>query len=303
MRKSLALMWHDVRAYATGDADVRAADWAADPWRYPTDWSALLPRVDEMFGPFDDAGLPLQPAGGRHHHNPSRIAGWALLLWNARPEGWRERFLAAARWFAEQPDGRFAYTFDAGPMRAPWLSCIGQGQGLSVLTRAAVATRDDAWLDAARRAVPVLGVPVAEGGLLDRLPDGSPFLEEYPGSYAHVLNGCLHALVGLDDLARAGDDAGVALRDAVLAATAANVGRWDAGGWSTYDLGMRGRAPNLATLNYHRVHAIFLRYLAGRHGLALLAAAAERWEAGAARPAARGRALLGKLRYRLAEGW
>jgi hypothetical protein len=305
MRKSLTLLWEDVRAYATGRAEVRRARWERDPWLYPTDWSALLPIVDAYFGPFDGDGVPLQPVGDARHYNPSRIAGYALLLWNegGAQDARRSRFLACADWFLRARDARFAYSFDAGGMRAPWLSCIAQGQAISVLVRAFRTTGDERYLEQAGRAVAALAQPVAEGGLLDRLADGGEFLEEYPGRYPHVLNGCLHALVGLDDLARARGEAPHALFGAVLATTARNVACWDVGGWSTYDLQPAGRSPNLATLNYHLLHCIFLRYLAERASAPALAAIASRWESTAARPARRLRALGGKVRYRIAEGW
>lgn len=306
MRKPLRLIWDDLRNYVTGNTVLRAADWRHDPWAYPTDWSGTLHRAGEFFGPFDSAGIPLQPASGGWHYNPTRIAGFALALWDARDRliEWRAPFLSCADWFAAVPEARYTYSFDAAGMMAPWISCIAQGQAMSVLARAFVLTEDGRYLEQADCAVTPLRVPVTSGGLLDRLPDGSPFFEEYPGCYPHVLNGCLHTLVGLWDLARARSEQPDPLFAQVLEAVARNVEAWDADGWSTYDLEPRGRARNLATLNYHLLHCILLRYLAdGAADDVRLKLMAERWESSAARIGARLRALQRKGWYRIAEGW
>lgn len=307
MRKAWSLILEDLGGYVTGRPLVGISDTLKDPWAYPTEWSRTLKRVDHYFGPFDPAGTPLWRVGEELHYNPSRIAGFALALWNVRDD-WasndgRRKFMACADWFASQDRARFEYRFDGAGLKAPWLSCIAQGQGISVLVRAWLLTGLDAYLDQASLATTWLLRPVSEGGLLDYLPDGSWFFEEYPGSYPHVLNGCLHALVGLDDLARVrplDPDASEAVSQ-VKGALSANLAAWDIGGWSTYDFAPGRRAANLNTVNYHAVHIALLAHVAGDSPL--LNGYADAWRGTLVNPGSRLIAMLRKIRYRIAESW
>lgn len=306
LRKAWSLILEDLGGYVTGKPLVGVSDTLKDPWAYPTEWSRTLERADHYFGPFDTAGTPLWRVGDELHYNPSRIAGYALALWNVR-DGWtdgdRSNFMACADWFAAQQDARFEYRFDGAGLKAPWLSCIAQGQGMSVLVRAWLLTKREAYLDQASLAAKWLLRPVSDGGLLDRLPDGSWFFEEYPGSYPHVLNGCLHALVGIDDLARArplDGPLGEAAAE-VMKALSANLDAWDIGGWSTYDFAPGSRTANLNTVNYHAVHVALLGHVAG--GDPVLTRYAETWRRTLASPRSRLVAMIRKIRYRLAESW
>jgi heparosan-N-sulfate-glucuronate 5-epimerase len=300
-------MLRDAVGTLGGRAPVTAAGAASGPWAYPTDWSALLADASVAFGPFDSAGVPLWLVRGRPEYTPSRIAGFALACWSAGDTDARraERWLGAARWFATQPDGQFWYPFDVGALKAPWLSCIGQGQGISVLCRAHLVFGGDEWLASAALAARPLLVPLESGGLLGRLPSGAPFFEEYPGHIPHVLNGCLHAWVGLDELTRLG----AAPRHApdVLASVAeglaASMQLWDVNGWSSYTPRRATRVPNVNTLNYHIVHSALLEYVASRSGHAALEAQAVRWRASSLHATTRLVALSRKIAFRVSEGW
>ena len=307
LRKAWRLILEDMSGYVTGRPLVGISDTMNDPWAYPTDWRRTLERADYYFGPFDRVGTPLWRVGEDLHYNPSRIAGYALAHWNVREE-WtegegRRDFLACADWFAVQNDARFEYRFDGAGLKAPWLSCIAQGQGISVLVRAWILTGLDAYLDQASLATKWLIRPVSDGGLLDRLPDGSWFFEEYPGSYPHVLNGCLHAIVGLEDLARVRrlDIAASEAVSEVRGALVANLKAWDINGWSTYDMAPDARSANLNTVNYHAAHVALLAHVAG--GDPTLALQAETWRKAMSNPGSRLFAMLRKIRYRLAESW
>ena len=307
MRKAWSLILEDLIGYVTGRPVVGISDTLKDPWAYPTEWSRTLKRADYYFGPFDPAGTPLWRVGEELHYNPSRIAGFALALWNVRDD-WalndgQRKFLACADWFARQDCARFEYRFDGAGLKAPWLSCIAQGQGISVLVRAWLLTGLDAYLNQASIATKWLHRPVSDGGLLDYLPDGSWFFEEYPGSYPHVLNGCLHALVGLDDLARVRtlDTTVSEAVSKVMEALEANLAAWDVSGWSTYDFAPDGRTANLNTVNYHAAHIALLAHIAGERPL--LDAYVETWRRTLSSPGSRLIALLRKMAYRLVESW
>lgn len=309
MRKAWSLILEDVRSFITGRAVVGISDTEADPWAYPTEWSRTLRRADYYFGPFDTSGTPQWLVGDVLHYNPSRIAGYALALWNVRDDwaagGGRRAFMACADWFAAQPEARFEYRFAGAGLEPPWLSCIAQGQGASVLVRAFLLTDQRTYLDRAIAATKWLIKPVADGGLLDSLPDGSLFFEEYPGSYPHVLNGCLHALVGLEDLDRVGSlpPEVKAIGMEVLEGVSANLSAWDVDGWSTYDFAPEVRRANLNTVNYHAAHIALLVDLAKRSGDPVMTVYAEKWRKSLSNPLQRMSALKRKIEYRLVEAW
>src|SRR5690606_7635213 len=98
---------------------------------------------------------------------------------------------------------------------APWGGAMAQGQAMSLLTRVASKFPDrPEYLRAARRATRPLTLAVRDGGMVNYL-HGRPFYEEYPTTTpSFTLNGLQHTLVGLWDLAEAGDGRARRLFDA-----------------------------------------------------------------------------------------
>ncbi|MGA0600150.1 D-glucuronyl C5-epimerase family protein [Caulobacter sp. KR2-114] len=309
-RKTLAGVVADMGSFLKGARQDYAADLAADPLAYPLAFDRLLEADPALFSPLDEDGVPVKgPPGAPGRYMPSRIAGYALAQWNLHRRGDGEaaaRFLPAAEWFAGQAGGDFMHDLPIEGMAVPWPSCLAQGEGVSVLVRAWRLTGEARFLDQARAALPMLQRPVACGGVASTLPDGSFFVEEYPGGrHRHVLNGALFAAVGLDDLVRLSDSAepvAESLRDRLLAALADNLGLWSSGDWSVYSVERAALgARNACTLHYQLVHVALLQHLATLSpGLAPLTA---RWSRGARRPATRLRALGMKVFYRAANGW
>jgi heparosan-N-sulfate-glucuronate 5-epimerase len=315
VRKEWRLLARDILFFIRGDADVAAADRTAHPWSYPADWSYQLDREAEYFAPKDSRGIPLRdfgpPLGARYL--PSRIAAYGLGHWNRWLREKRtdnaEEFRRAADWFLNaHRDGRYEHDFAVAGLPSGWISCIAQGEAVSVLTRAFRQTQDVAYVDAARNAVAWLVRSEASGGLRSSLPDGSPFLEEYPGSqYRHVLNGCLYAAVGISDLLQIDDCADAELAEFFVALTsgiARNLHNWDVGGWSAYDYALQpGVARNLNTMTYQLLQVALLDYLADVSGDERLRDTSTRWRESAHQLRGRVRALGGKLTYRLRARW
>jgi heparosan-N-sulfate-glucuronate 5-epimerase len=313
--KEWRLLARDVSFYVSGSADVSAADWHAEPWVYPTEWAYQLDRESEYFLPKDADGIPVRafrmPIGVQYL--PSRIAAYGIAHWNR----WLTRgsqsslaeFQRVARWLTTaHVDGKYEHAFPLAGMPAGWISCIAQGEALSLLARAYQHSRDGSYLQLADRVAGWLLLPVEQGGLRSRLPDGSPFLEEYPGTeYRHVLNGCLYAAVGIGDLLRSEPDARPELRaffSSLIGAIAGNIEAWDVDGWSTYDYAVQqGRPRNLNTMTYQIVQSVLLRYLADVSGDDRLRSVSTRWSDAADRLPKRIGALGGKLTYRLRARW
>jgi heparosan-N-sulfate-glucuronate 5-epimerase len=131
-------------------------------------------------------------------------------------------------------DSPFPHTFT---LRPPWTSGITQGQGASLLVRLYRETGEQAFAEAARRALAPLFIPQAEGGVRGEL-GGRPWPEEYPTTpQSHVLNGAIFALWGMRDVGLALGDAEAATGyERGLDSLAANLQRYDTGSWSLYSL-------------------------------------------------------------------
>lgn len=186
------------------------------------------------------------------------LGNWDTWLLGGKEQG-RERLLDAARWAAETIDARGGWECwrDLQRPTISYYSAMAQGEGLSVLARAASIDPAGPWLATARRACDFLLDSGNEG--LTRVFDGITALEEYPGeAFPSVLNGWIFALVGVVDLGIATGDAAIAAKAADLAdSLARSLPLYDTGYWSTYDIGR-----NIASPFYHDLHVAQLRALA-----------------------------------------
>lgn len=266
-------------------------------------------------GPFDARGIPLIDYRGRigRQYNPIAVAHYGLARFNRWCEGGddgdRTAWLAVSRWLVAnlQPNVHgvpvWFHHFD-WPYRqlleAPWYSGLAQGNGVSMLVRAATETGDDGFADAAHRAFQSLELPVSRGGVLVTDARGDVWIEEYlvdPPS--HILNGFIWALWGVYDYARWSRRPGAAeLWDACVRTLEARLADFDTGWWSLYEAPTTGR-PMPASLYYHRLHAVQLRVLHELTGSAAFAARAARFEAYACRPGSRARAFVEKAWFKL----
>jgi hypothetical protein len=259
----------------------------------------------------DESGIPTRfywSVG--QQYSPTRIAAFALANWNAYLEtendAFKCNFLRQANWFVQHASNRaggvvWEYRFDwDSSLKAPWISGMAQGEGISVLCRAYELTSDRQYLNIARRAARILELDAKEGGVLERYSDGGVCLEEYPysdRSPSHVLNGFLYALFGLFDLARSTGGEGERFLDTCLCSLRGNLERYDLGHWSAYEL-TQG-LPNPATQDYHDLHVAQLEVLHRLTGEEHFARVARRWRAYQKRVFNRVRALFGKARFRL----
>lgn len=312
-RKESSLILQDLAFYITGKADVALLPTHEDDWLYPADWEYQLTREQIHFAPKDERGIPIRryPELGDQYLF-SRIAAYALAHWNrlrrSADEDSRAKFMLTVDWLAEFDDGRYEHQFAVADMPVGWISCISQGEVASALARAYLLTQDERYRTAAAQAIHWLMLPIDQGGLLGTLPDGKPFLEEYPGTkYRHVLNGCLYAMIGMHDFIRVAPSAApvTALFDQLVDAVGANIEQWDVSGWSRYDYPSNPpeRVPNLNTMTYQILQLALLRHLGRVSGDIRLQTMADRWDRSARSIGPRLRAMAGKTAYRLSSGW
>ena len=265
---------------------------------------AFLGDLDEYYmafggkanyrGPFDQEGIPLLDYRGEigRQYNPIAIAQYGLACWNrwrrsAEP-AWKDRFFHAADWLARnlKENGKkvpvWNHHFDwpyRQTLKAPWYSGLAQGQGISLLVRAAAQENGRGYSEAAEAAFVSFRRSVDEGGIICRDAEGHLWIEEYivdPPS--HILNGFIWALWGVYDFAKwsRGNEARGIFEEAVDTLRV-NLRRYDAGYWSLYELPNEG-PPMLASPYYHSLHIVQLRAMHRLTGEDFFREYADRWQ-------------------------
>jgi heparosan-N-sulfate-glucuronate 5-epimerase len=228
-------------------------------------------------GPFDAAGVPLLDYQGDigRQYNPIAIAQYGLARFNA----WcatgaaadRTAWITVADWLAREmrPNARgvrvWMHDFDwpyRVVLRAPWYSGLAQGNGLSMLVRAAKETGNASYADAAHMAFEPLMRSVDDGGVLVTDDQGDVWIEEYLVERpSHILNGFMWALWGVYDYAawsRRSEAAQLWTRCANTLRR--RVAEFDAGWWSLYEARDAGREM-LASRYYHTLHITQLQVM------------------------------------------
>ena len=303
-RKLLA----DGYAYFFGKSSFQYIHSSDQFFLYPVDLRFTIKREDIYYTPKDAHGLPQK----EYHsvglqYNPTRMAAYALGHWNnykieSCPSSEKE-FIKAANWFLDNSDGLWRYTFDWGQETSPWISCMSQGEGISVLVRAYSLTQIKDYLEAAQRAAVPFTKSIQDGGVLSRLPKSNDlFFEEYPsGTAKHVLNGYLYSLIGIVELCRFVPEAADLCRlDEHLSSLENNISRWDMGFWSAYDLEGEGqKVRNYTTFDYHSHHLAQLFYLSETLDSDYLKQVCKRWSNYSRSLKNRLKAFSGKVKYRI----
>lgn len=266
-------------------------------------------------GPHDSGGIPLLNYHGSIglQHNPIAIAQWGLgnfnLFFANRNQEAQKKFLRASDWLCRnlEPNSHgvlvWHHHFDweyRETLRKPWYSGLAQGQGISLLVRAHLATQDSAYLESAALAFRSLLVDVASGGVHYTDQQGNVWIEEYIVSPpTHILNGFIWAAWGVRDywLATRSADARDLFAGCVKTLIS-NLERYDLGFWSRYELSGT-RLPMIASPFYHRLHITQLRIMHQITGEPCFASYAERWESYARSRSKRTRALWQKGAFKL----
>jgi hypothetical protein len=274
---------------------------------YPLNLKFTLENSNFYYPLKDPLGIPVKQykiAGIQY--NPTRISAFALAHFNRYlsngDKNSRDIFLNMADWFLQAEDGLWKYNFDWGDLKAPWISCMAQGEGISVLVRAHLLTENSKYLDQAFRATYPFSLSVENGGVRSKIDGKWDFLEEYPSKRpSHTLNGFLYALVGIKDLIDIEPDIESQTGFSELIATLSNQwSLWDLSTWSAYDLqrSPSGRA-NFATVSYHKIHIALMRYLGTELSEPQLQKCSNKWLGDYMSLPKRVRALWGKISYRL----
>ncbi len=239
---------------------------------------------------FDDDGVPMVRYGDQYYYNPATIAIWGLQNFSNYSLGRLSHLDAAVRagqWLhANQDLQTGGWNLDVAvfpegfAVEPPFVSALGQGLGISLLTRLHHVTGDGEFLEAARRATLPFDEPIADGGVRAEL-FGHPYFEEFATNPPlFTLNGMLFAVIGLYDLSQAGDERAQELFQDGLDTVEFSLPFFDTGAASTYNLkhiASPPLEPAIANHAYHELHVGLLRALHSISGDALLGSYVERW--------------------------
>lgn len=279
--------------------------------KYPVDLSPLLALSPDCL---NDAGVLYQSpscVSGEGYH-PTSIAQYALAHWNAyltsKASEHEKAFLYQAQWLLTH-QVHLVNGIGAWPLAAPrpeyyafrpWLSALAQGCALSVLVRAYLLTDDEAFLQAARRAVRAFELDILDGGVSSPVGKDGLFFEEvavYPA--AHTLTGCMMALFGLYDYVAVTGESRI--KDLIQRSSDTLHGvldLFDTGYWTRSDLLYK----RLASPSEHAMHVSLLSVLAQYSGCEHCARLATCWAQYQSNLACRLRFLLTNKITRFANG-
>ena len=254
---------------------------------YPID---LISELDVPHGYLDEAGVPFNVAivSCPATYQPTTISQYGLVQWNAYlrtgENRYKQAFMAQADWLATQAvclandmsGWLFPFPWPDFYASRPWLSCLAQGNAISVLVRAYQLTGNENYLTVARRAVRTFEIDIVDGGVRSSVGESSIFFEEVAvNPSAHILNGFIFGLLGLYDYVAVTKDEHIsALIQRSHATMHVLIDKFDRGYWSGYDLLKR----HLATYYYHDLHVVQLKALALHYGCEHCGAMAMRWE-------------------------
>jgi hypothetical protein len=187
-------------------------------WPVYSDPFVAMRRIDAgCYGqpPFDAQGMPRVFHHGGYVVHPGAVASYALHAFHghlAEPEhpAHITRFQAAAAWLRDHLEidakgvGRWLHNFEVSgrDLKRPWVSCVSQSVGLSILLRADQMAPGAGFDQCAHAAAVLFRVPVQDGGVL-WVEDEQVYLESYPESApSHGLSDFITGMFGLHEYAR-----------------------------------------------------------------------------------------------------
>jgi heparosan-N-sulfate-glucuronate 5-epimerase len=183
--------------------------------KYFLSYQELFPKPDIFHIQTDKNGIAMWDYKGRlglHiEYVPWVISFYALGMYNLHHRTLKrtyiEKFFKHADFLVENLTERgncggwlvqFPWVAPCYFCKAPWISGMYQGLGLSTMVRAWMISKNEKYLATAQRALLSFKVPVHKGGVLKVDKKGFRWYDEYACTRrANVLNGFLFALIGI----------------------------------------------------------------------------------------------------------
>ena len=248
----------------------------------------------------DDKNIPLtEIEGGTFVRFPIAIFQYGLAVYDTHlaGEGDLTVFRTISDWALsmQRDDGSWDAFGPLGSSRYT-VSSMCQGEGASLLFRAAKEFGDKKYEEAAFKAIDFMLRPVNEGGTAV-YEEGRLYLEEYPQKPRRsVMNGWIFSIFGLYDAKLIKPNRYTSVFNQTLDTLCRDIRLYDCGYWSLYDA--QGK---IASPAYHSLHIALLDVLYDLTGRKELQDAGSRFEAYSKKKSYRAKAILKKLRQKLTE--
>ena len=199
------------------------------------------------------------------------LAAYDLFL-KTHDEIYKNKLIACADWaVANQQDDGGWVTFAYQNPEHPY-SSMAQGEGISLLIRAHIVTREKKYIRAAERAKDFMLKPIPEGGTTGYENGDVIFYEDTCNPV--ILNGWIFSLWGLFDYCKAVEEDRVKnTLTATLNSLKKKLPEFDIGYWSKYEDGKRICSPF-----YHKLHIAQLRAMYDLFGDEIYKEYADKWE-------------------------
>jgi len=147
-------------------------------------------------------------------------------------------------------------------LKSPWYSALAQGNGISLLVRIYIETKDEKYFETAQQAFISLYTPIKDGGVLYIDKNNNYWLEEtIVDPPTHILNGFLWTIFGIWDYYLLTNDQKVKiLFNKCIKTLKDNIKFFDTGFWSLYEQSGT-KMKMLASFFYHSLHIVQLKIL------------------------------------------
>ena len=183
-----------------------------------------------------------------------------------------DKLIACADWAVanQEPNGAWD-TFSYQNPEHPY-SSMAQGEGISLLLRALIATKDEKYFKAATLAKEYMLIPLEDGGTTGY--DGEDVVLYEDTEDPVILNGWIFSLWGIYDYWKYTKDAATEnILDRTVRTLVRQLDDFDIKYWSKYDAGNRICSPF-----YHELHIAQLRVMHDLFGYREFLDTANKWE-------------------------
>lgn len=200
------------------------------------------------------------------------LAAYDLYL-TTHDEVYKNKVIACAEWAVEnqQDDGGWI-TFAYNKPNAPYSSMV-QGEGISLLIRAAILTGDNRYDESSNKAKDFMIKPINEGGTAEYNGQNVIFYEDTGNPV--ILNGWIFSLWGLFDYCKYNKNNEVEdIFERSLQTLKKQLSLFDIEYWSKYDVRRKISSPF-----YHKLHIAQLKVMYDLFGDEIYKEYALKWEA------------------------
>ena len=152
----------------------------------------------------DSFGVPINVTSeGKQVYFPITIFQYGLgaydLYLETKDEIYKEKFFDSVKWCMENQMECGAWNAFGWCDEKSIFSSMAQAEGISLLCRAFTETKDDTYLECAKKAVDFMLVPVEKGGTACYDELGNLLTLEESGSMKTVMNGMIFSIWGMYD--------------------------------------------------------------------------------------------------------